>query len=525
MQLEYYGFSDKPFELSPDLRFLYLTAGYRIALEALCRGITDRKGLIALTGEVGTGKTMLIYGAMERLPKRVKTAFIFHSTYDLKELLQQIFSELEESVPTGGIDELKNQFLLHLNKLRDQGELLAILLDEAQKLSDEVIKGLFSLLEAESWVSEILQIVLVGQPELEETFNTAYMRYHPKINPVRIKINLLSREESLDYIEHRLKKVGRSSLGIFSPQALSMIVEKAGGIPRLINIICDNALFAGFKTSVKIIETTLIEEIIRNLEGPEYKLKKIKRPPLKKNFPRLSYRLFIRDGLIVLFGFTLVVGIFVFRPELTRQLKYFASFGEIKTLMAKAGHLVYRTQTPNANEKNSVNTPLTPIGQPTPDREKSREGQARTPPLSLIRKIQVKEGDFLSKIVVVHYGKINESLVDLVLNQNPSISNINLVLIDQQLKLPELTEESLIVPSPDGTFSIHLGTFPNEKAADKFKNLQVLKGKSIAVSLKKVSPTQTWYRVEAGTYQNRNEALTVIKTLKGNGLLSFFNPD
>ena len=148
MPLEYYGFSDKPFELSPDLKFLYLTPGYRIALEAVCRGITDQKGLIVLSGEVGTGKTMLIYGVMERLPQKVKTAFIFHSTYNLRELLEQIFSELEEPVPSEGIVELKKNFLSYLEKLKGRGEILALLLDEAQKLSEEVVRGLLSLLRS-----------------------------------------------------------------------------------------------------------------------------------------------------------------------------------------------------------------------------------------------------------------------------------------------------------------------------------------------------------------------------------------
>ena len=145
---------------------------------------------------------------------------------------------------------------------------MAVLIDEAQKLSEEVVRGLFSLLEAKSWVSETLQIVLVGQPELEETFNAAFLRNHPKINPLRITVNPLSKKESLEYIEYRLRMVGRSSTDIFSPQALSLIVEKAGGIPRLLNIVCDNALFAGYKASVERIEPNLIEKILINLEGP-----------------------------------------------------------------------------------------------------------------------------------------------------------------------------------------------------------------------------------------------------------------
>jgi general secretion pathway protein A len=522
MQLEFYGFSDKPFELSPDLKFLYLTAGYRIALEAVCRSITDRKGLILLTGEVGTGKTMLIHGVMEKLPPKVKTAFIFHSTYNFMELLQQIFSELEESVPTGGIVELKNQFLLYLGWLKDQGKLLAILLDEAQKLSEEVFEGLFSILGIEPWVSETLQIILIGQPEIEGTFNTAFLRYRPKINPRRIKINPLSKEESLAYIEHRMRTVGRSSTDIFSSQALALIIEKAGGIPRLINIICDNALFAGYKASVKRIEAHLIEGVIRNLEGPDYIPNIRKMPPIKVTSSRLSYRLFIRDGLIVIFGFFFVFGIFLVRPELTTQLKNFKRLVESKLLLNQAGDPVEKTRSQKEHQKHSVRIDLNPEGRRNPGEEKSLKGQESAPSSSLIRKIQVKEGDYLSKIVFNHFGKLNESLIDLVLNQNPSLSNIDLVLVEQQIKLPELNEEILIVPASDMHFSAHLGTFSSLIEAKQFKNHLTLYRKNITVRPKKVSPRETWYRVEAGPYESKQEALEVVKTLRKKKLLPFF---
>ncbi len=522
MPLAYYGLSDKPFELSPDLKFLYLTPGYRIALEAVGRGITDRKGLILLTGEVGTGKTMLIYSLIDRLPQRVKTAFIFHSTYNLRELLEQIISELEEPMPKEGIDELQNKFLSYLEKLKGRGELLAVLIDEAQKLSEEVLRGLFSLLESQSWVSEILQIVLVGQPEIEEPFKAAFLRNHPKINPLRITVNPLSQKESFEYIEHRLRMAGRSSAYIFSPQALSLIVEKAEGIPRLLNILCDNALFAGHKASVKKIEANLIEKILRNLEGPDYKPKMKKRSSRNVNYPRLSYRLFIRDGLIVLFGWILVVGIFVFRPELKEQMTSFRWYGEIRALLSRAEDPLKKAQSQKEFQKKSGRIDLIPKGRSQKGEENPPEVQARAPSLYLTRNIQVKKGDYLSKLVTNHYGKLNESLIDLVLSQNPSIKDIDLVLINQQIKLPELNDETLIVQVSDKHFSAYLGTFSGLEEAQQFINQLTLNRKNITVKPKKVSRRQTWYRVEAGSYESRKEALEVIKTLRGKSLLPFF---
>lgn len=522
MPLDYYGFSDRPFELSPDLKFLYLPSGYRTALEAVVRGIMDNKGLVVLTGEVGSGKTMLLYGVMEKLPPRVKTAFIFHSTYNFEELLQQIYYESEEELPAGGITELKKNFLRYLIRLRDRGELLAILIDEAQKLSEEVFQGLFSLLEAEPWVPEILQVVLVGQPELESTFQTFFSRCHPKITPLRIKINPFSREESLEYIAHRLRKVGRSAVEIFSPQSLSLIVEKAEGIPRVINIICDNALFSGSKDSVRKIEVNLIESVLGNLEGPDYQPTKKRKPPSQVTPFRLSYRLIIRDGLIVVFGVTLVVGLFLLQPELTWQLKSFKWFGEPESLLNQKEKASIKDPSPRGGQANVAEMNPRSDECPKPGQEKSPQGQPQSSISSplLVRSIQVKEGDYLSKLIAGYYGKLNESLIDLVLNYNPSIKNIDLVLVNQLIRLPELKEETLIFPvSGKGPFSIHLGTFPGSNEAHRFRNQLLLNRQNLTVKSIKVSPRQTWFRVEAASYGSKNEALEVIKKLRERKLL------
>jgi phage tail protein X len=134
----------------------------------------------------------------------------------------------------------------------------------------------------------------------------------------------------------------------------------------------------------------------------------------------------------------------------------------------------------------------------------------------------VKAGDYLTKLVVNHYGRLNESLIDLVLNHNPSILNIDLVRINQQIKLPEIKEEILIVPDSDKHFSVHLGTFSGLNEAHQFINRLPLNRKNISVRPKKVSPRQTWYCVDAGSYESRNEALEVIKGLREKKLLPFF---
>jgi general secretion pathway protein A len=263
--LDFYGLSDKPFELTPDLTFLYLTRSYKMALETIVTGINERKGLMVLIGEVGTGKTMLIHAVLERLPPKVKTAFIFHSTYKFYELLQQILFDLREPAAGEETQEPQKPFLVYLRKIMGQGKLLAVMIDEAHLLSKDVVEDLFRLFELEPWISEILQIVLVGQPEFEETYIDAFHKYQLPKTPLWINIKPLSEKESRDYIMHRLRMVGKSSVEIFSPQAISMIVEKAEGIPRVINNICDNALFTGYNTSLKTIGADIIQKVVKNL--------------------------------------------------------------------------------------------------------------------------------------------------------------------------------------------------------------------------------------------------------------------
>jgi general secretion pathway protein A len=267
MLINYYGFSEKPFELLPDLTFLYSTNGYRTALEAVSTGINERKGLMILTGEVGTGKTMVIHGVLEGLPEEVKTAFIFHSTFEFTDLLKQILYELGETSAFEEAQELKKPFLEYLKDIREKGELLTVLIDEAQLIPRNVVVDLFHIFELEPWISETLQLVLAGQPEFMETYHDALSKHRPPRPPQEISLEPLSAKESLDYIESRLRRVGKCSDEIFSSQAISLIIEKAGGIPRIINNICDNALYNGYNASVKIIGIDIIKKVIRNLDG------------------------------------------------------------------------------------------------------------------------------------------------------------------------------------------------------------------------------------------------------------------
>jgi len=267
MYTEFYGFSEKPFNITPDPRFLYQTADHREALASMTYGIRERKGFVAITGEVGTGKTTLIYTLLKELKKGVKTVFIFHTNISFVQLLANILSELEIPTP----DEKETTLLRGLYDYLIQGlsrnENVTIIIDEAQNLSKEVMEGLRMLSNLETTTSKLLQIILVGQPELDVKLNAPELRQLRQRIEIKRQLRPLSREECHEYIDHRLKIVGSSSLKIFTSEAISLICDYGKGIPRMINILCDNALLIGYGLSQKIIDASILYEVIRDMGG------------------------------------------------------------------------------------------------------------------------------------------------------------------------------------------------------------------------------------------------------------------
>lgn len=275
MYNKFYGFSEAPFNISPDPNFLYLTPDHREALSSMIYGIVERKGFITITGEVGTGKTTLIYALLKKLPEEVKTVFIFHTHLTFGQLIKNILQELE--LPTAGegeIDLLRklNEYLI---ERFSRGENLAIIIDEAQNLSKEVMEGLRMLSNLETSKAKLLQIVLVGQPELEAKLDSPDLRQLKQRIEIKRRIRPLTPEECRRYVDYRLNLVGSSSAKVFTPEALPMICAYGKGIPRSINIICDNAFLIGYAVSRKVIDADdIVKEVIRDLDSS-----KLEKPP------------------------------------------------------------------------------------------------------------------------------------------------------------------------------------------------------------------------------------------------------
>ena len=263
----HFGFAEAPFNITPDPSFLYLSASHREGLAQLQYGIDARRGFIVLTGEVGTGKTTLIQALLSRIAEPTHTALIFSSIANPLELLRYICEEFKLTEPLQPARDfhdytsLLNDFLL---RRYQQEENAALIIDEAQNLSPEVLESVRVLSNFETTKDKLLQILLVGQPELNDRLNAPQLRQLKQRVALRHHLRPLSLDECQEYILSRLRHAG-GPLTLFPPRAVEAIHHYSGGLPRLVNVICDNSMISAYALDRRQIEPVLVQEVAEDL--------------------------------------------------------------------------------------------------------------------------------------------------------------------------------------------------------------------------------------------------------------------
>jgi general secretion pathway protein A len=266
MYLSFYGLDEHPFNATPDPRFLFLTPSHREALAQLMYGVQENKGFIVLTGEVGTGKTTLLQTLLKRLDATTAIAYIYNSTLPFEELLEYMLADFGIAKP----GESRAQRLFALNNFlierRRAGQNTVLLIDEAQNLDVPTLEQVRLLSNFESTTEKLLQILLVGQPELKVKLDLPELRQLKQRIGLRCRISPLTATETRDYIRTRLRIAGARHAQIFTEPAVQRITEYAGGIPRVINILCDHCLLVGYADQVREIDRDIVERGIQYLE-------------------------------------------------------------------------------------------------------------------------------------------------------------------------------------------------------------------------------------------------------------------
>jgi general secretion pathway protein A len=264
MYAEFYGLRELPFNVTPDPRFLYLNDCYQEALAALAYGIDARKGFISLIGEAGTGKTTLLRRLLDSLGANTKSVLLLNPTVTFDEILEHILLEL--GVPAEGGKKLVqlerlNEFLIEHTAA---GGNVALLIDEAQDLAPGVLEELRLLSNLETAREKILQIVLAGQPELDATLADTALRQLRQRVTLRIRIRALAPAEVASYVRSRLDRAGTPSPDLFSAAALERVAALSGGIPRVVNVLCDAALLVAFATGRRQVTPEVVEDAWRD---------------------------------------------------------------------------------------------------------------------------------------------------------------------------------------------------------------------------------------------------------------------
>ena len=525
MYEQHFGFRESPFSITPDPRFFYANSVYLEAYANLRYGIEAKKGFIAVTGEVGTGKTTLLRKLMLSLDKTIQTVLVFNTDVTFNELLRVISREL--GLPTAGKDRLSmiealNDYLI---EQLEHGRTVCMLIDEVQNLSDESLEGLRLLSNLETDRQKLLQIVLMGQPELQAKLDQSHLRQLKQRIAIRSELARLRDDEVGSYINFRIRVAGCDNPELFHSDAIEKIAFYSKGIPRLINVICDNALVIAFAGSEKYVSPEVIGEVVRDLRiAPDNQLiddqtnqltpnqtdraRAVAEPaagaeilssettvPISKRKPigTLAAAAAASLAIVILLGFA----------SLTDPGKFFTGASEsLNGYQKNLAEWALLVTGQNANQPKRMNVKIADT------RQQTAEISAK----SNDHRLTIQNGSTVFQIATDAYGSRSAILgIDLIKEFNPDIANLNWINAGQDLLLPALNEETLLRQQPDGSFRLIVASFLSRREAEEFAERIVRDGFPVVVTVRPVSNNLVLHRLEINGLKNREDAKQPIQ--------------
>ena len=512
MYNRYFGFRESPFGIAPDPRFFFSNPVYLEAYANLRYGIEAKKGFIAITGEVGTGKTMLLRKLMRNFENTIDFVFIFNTNLTFNELLRAILHDL--GLQTQGKDKLAmfdelNTYLIEQVK---KHHIVCLLIDEVQNLSDESLEGLRLLSNFETDNEKLLQIVMMGQPEFKAKLKQPNLRQLKQRIALQCEITPLTDKEVGSYINFRLQSAGYERKDLFHPEAIQKIVLYSKGIPRLINVICDNALVTAFAASLKTVSATLIQEVADDLDlesktRPAETTNDDIAPPsntesahLIREAPDRSVQQGVSRLVNTVVGTLLVILVFVLASVVTDPQSFFS--------------IIQRTL--ESSKDNSINRVL-PVHQDTSPQMTNAEADNAGRKNSATefkwnQPVIIQYGSTIHEIANTAYGANAILGMDLIKEFNPQIKDLNWVSAGQELVLPALTQKTLVRQHGDGSYRLIVASHIKRTEADELADRIGKEGYQVVITQKRVSNDLVLHRLEIDGLRSLEEVTKSLKT-------------
>jgi general secretion pathway protein A len=474
MYLDFYQLKKAPFHITPDPDFLFLSPSHKAALGSIIYGIEERQGFVAIIGEVGLGKTTILRSYLERIDQQqLKTIYVFNANISFRSLLKTIFREFNVNFESDDLFEMVNRLHQVLIEEYKQGRNVALIIDEAQNMPIETLENLRMLSNLETSTEKLVQIVLIGQPEFENRLNLNELRQLKQRVVIRSTIAPLTDEESMAYIEHRLAKVAMTQAPLFTRGALKRITQQAKGTPRVLNILCTNALIAGFGYRQKPISVGTVKEVIAEAAGTRQR---------RRFHPGLSWAaaLVMCAAMFWVSSYKDMVLSRIERPgtSLAPAIQHPARTANHTTAppvtppreSTLPRREIVEAASPQDQLRNYVlQSMVSDVKQTTPPRlegeaknnaehSNSQNGDARptsaaNTPQAQDQKVQdqssamqqvtlplvriMSKGDYISKIALEVYGYANDDILALIKKHNPHIKDINRVEVGEKVLFPD----------------------------------------------------------------------------------------
>ena len=262
MYNHFYGFSESPFNMTPNPRFFFSSIKHTEALDSLVYAISERKGFVVITGEIGSGKTTVCRALLNRLDSKTETALVTNTHISGKDLLSVILEDLEVEYTAGSKSKLLSQLNTYLIEQLRQDHNVVLIIDEAQNLTPSVLEEVRMLSNLETETEKLIQIILMGQPELKKKLGLSKLEQLRQRIAVFYHLFPLTSSETKEYVLHRLKIASGRDVSFFTEEALGLVYRFSKGVPRLINQICDSALLSGYIYEIKLIDKKIMKEVI-----------------------------------------------------------------------------------------------------------------------------------------------------------------------------------------------------------------------------------------------------------------------